>query len=68
VTKHMPNVRTTIPDATYLGWLDFTQAGIEGSPFEFFMDKAKVALSDGKIFGKEGEGHLRINFGTSRAI
>ncbi|MBE0671182.1 MAG: putative C-S lyase [Anaerolineales bacterium] len=66
VTKYMPNVRTTLPDATYLGWLDFTQAGIQGSPFEFFRDTAKVYLSDGKIFGKEGEGHVRINFGTSR--
>lgn len=67
VTKHMPNVKTTIPDATYLGWLDFTETGIE-KPFEFFLEHAKVALSDGKIFGKEGEGHLRINFGTSRAL
>ncbi len=68
VTRYMPNVRTTIPDATYLGWLDFTQTGIEGSPFEFFKTNAKVALSDGKIFGKEGEGHARLNFGTSRKI
>lgn len=68
VTKHMPNVRTTIPEATYLGWLDFTQTGIEGSPFEFFKKKAKVALSDGKVFGWEGEGHARINFGTSRKL
>ncbi len=67
VTKNMPNVKTTIPDATYLGWLDFTETGIE-KPFEFFLEHAKVALSDGKIFGKEGEGHLRINFGTSRAL
>jgi cystathionine beta-lyase len=67
VTKYMPNVRTTIPDATYLGWLDFTQTGIDGSPFEFFKEKAKVAVSEGKIFGKEGTGHVRINFGTSRA-
>lgn len=67
VTKFMPGVRTTIPDATYLGWLDFTQTEIDGSPFEFFKDKAKVALSDGNIFGKEGIGHIRINFGTSRA-
>lgn len=66
VTKYMPNVRTTIPDATYLGWLDFTQTGIEGSPYEFFKSRAKVELSDGKIFGREGEGHVRINFGTSR--
>ena len=68
VTKHMPNVRTTVPDATYLGWLDFTQTGIDGSPFDFFLKHAKVFLSDGKIFGKEGEGHVRINFGTSRAL
>ncbi len=67
VAENMPNVKTTIPDATYLGWLDFTETGIE-NPFEFFKDKAKVALSDGKIFGKGGEGHLRINFGTSREI
>jgi cystathionine beta-lyase len=67
VTENMPNVKTTIPDATYLGWLDFTDTGIE-KPFEFFLENAKVALSDGKIFGKGGEGHLRINFGTSRAI
>ena len=67
VTENMPNVRTTIPDATYLGWLDFTETKIE-NPFEFFRDKAKVAVSDGKIFGKGGEGHVRINFGTSRAL
>ncbi len=68
VSEHMPNVRTTIPDATYLSWLDFTQTEIKGSPFEFFKDKAKVALSDGKLFGKAGEGHLRLNFGTSREL
>ncbi|MBK9779383.1 MAG: putative C-S lyase [Anaerolineales bacterium] len=66
VTQYMPGVRTTIPAATYLGWLDFTQTKIDGSPFEFFKEKAKVAVSEGKIFGKEGAGHVRINFGTSR--
>ena len=68
VTKFMPGVRTTIPDATYLAWLDFTQTDIEGSPFQFFLKNAKVAGSEGKIFGKEGAGHLRINFGTSRKL
>jgi cystathionine beta-lyase len=68
VTKYMPGVRTTVPDATYLGWLDFSQTEIDGSPFEFFLSQAKVALSDGKKFGKECAGFARINFGTSRAI
>jgi len=68
VTEYMPEVRTTIPEATYLGWLDFTSTAIEGSPFEFFKREAKVALSEGRIFGREGEGHVRINFGTSRKL
>ena len=68
VTEYMPGVRMTIPDATYLAWLDFTQLKLKKSPFDFFMKKAKVALSDGKIFGAGGEGHVRLNFGTSRQI
>jgi cystathionine beta-lyase len=66
VTKYMPGVRITIPDATYLAWLDFTQLNLEKSPFEFFFDEAKVALTDGAIFGEKG--HVRLNFGTSRRI
>ena len=68
VAEYMPNVRMTIPDATYLGWLDFTQTGIIGSPYEFFLKNAKVAVSEGLIFGAEGEGHIRLNFGTSRKL
>lgn len=66
VTRNMPGVRTTLPKATYLGWLDFTQTKIDGSPFEFFKANARVAVSEGRIFGREGAGHVRINFGTSR--
>ena len=68
VTEYMPEVRLTVPDATYLGWLDFTQTGIDGSPFEYFLKNAKVAVSEGKKFGKSGEGHVRLNFGTSRKL
>lgn len=68
VTEYMPGVRVTVPDATYLGWLDFTELKLKKSPFDFFMKKAKVALSDGKIFGAGGEGHVRLNFGTSRRL
>jgi len=66
VTKNMPEVRITVPNATYLAWLDFTQLNLEKPPFEFFLEKAKVALSDGAIFGEKG--HVRLNFGTSRSV
>lgn len=68
VTENMPGVRITKPQATYLAWLDFTQLEFEKSPFDFFFEKAKVALSDGVIFGDNGVGHIRLNFGTSRRI
>ena len=66
VSKNMPGVRVTVPEATYLAWLDFTQLDLEPSPFEFFFEKARVALSDGTIFGEKG--HVRLNFGTSRSV
>jgi len=66
VTKNMPGVRITVPQATYLAWLDFTKLDLEKSPFDFFFEKANVALSDGAIFGEKG--HVRLNFGTSRRI
>jgi len=68
VTRNMPDVRITVPEATYLAWLDFTQLHLEKSPFDFFFEKARVALADGKIYGENGQGHARLNFGTSRKI
>ncbi len=68
VTNRMPGVRITVPQATYLAWLDFTQLDLKKSPYEFFFENAKVALSDGVIFGANGAGHVRLNFGTSRKI
>jgi cysteine-S-conjugate beta-lyase len=66
VTEHMPAMRITIPDATYLGWLDCTELKLKPSPYEFFLSKARVALSDGGKFGKGSEQYVRLNFGTSR--
>ena len=67
VTENMLDVRLTVPDATYLGWLDFSAYGLKKSPFDFFLKKAKVGLSDGKIFGKGSEDYVRLNFGCARS-
>ena len=68
VTENMPEVRLTIPQATYLAWLDFSAYKLKKSPYDFFLKKAKVALSDGKIFGKGSEAYVRLNFGCPRSI
>ena len=66
VTTRLPDIKTTVPQATYLAWLDCRDAKL-GDPFEFFMQKAKVALSDGIAFGPGGEGFVRLNFGCPRS-
>src|SRR5207244_1763899 len=53
----LPGVRVATPEATYLAWLDCRNAGAAGAdPFTFFLDKARVALHDGALFGPGAEG------------
>jgi cystathionine beta-lyase len=70
IESQFDGVRITVPDATYLAWLDcrqLVQSGkIEGSPHKFFLEKAKVALNEGADFGPGGEGFVRLNFGCPR--
>jgi cystathionine beta-lyase len=68
VRDELPGVRLHPPEATYLAWLDCRALDLRPSPFAFFLEKAKVALSDGATFGAPGRGFVRINFATSRAI
>jgi cysteine-S-conjugate beta-lyase len=37
-------------------------------PARWFLDRARVALSSGHVFGTGGAGHVRLNFATSQAI
>ncbi|WP_051218075.1 MalY/PatB family protein [Nocardioides insulae] len=68
LAEHLPEVRMHPPAATYFGWLDVRGVGIEGSPGDFFLEHAKVALNDGEPFGQVGSGHVRLNFATPRPI
>jgi cystathionine beta-lyase len=63
-----PRVGYRTPEATYLAWLDCRELGLPGTPYDFFLESAKVALSNGPDFGTPGEGHVRLNFATSTEI
>ena len=65
----LPGVKVAPPEATYLAWLDCTGAGpAAADPFTFFLDKARVALNDGALFGPGGQGFVRLNFGCPRSL
>ena len=63
-----PSLVPSIPAATYLLWTDWRHFELGSDPAAFLLERAKVALSPGRDFGPSGEGFLRLNFGTSRAI
>jgi cystathionine beta-lyase len=67
VTTQLPDFKTTIPQATYLAWLDCRAANLELDPYEFFIQKAKAAFNDGATFGLNGQGFVRLNFGCPRS-
>ena len=66
VKSEMNGIRITVPEATYLAWLDCRALRLEPSPHHFFLEKAKVALNNGAEFGQGGEGFVRLNFGCPR--
>lgn len=71
VARNFPDLRCTVPDATYLAWLDcnalVSSGRISTSPYKFFLKNARVALNDGTTFGSGGEGFVRFNFGCPRS-
>jgi len=67
VVRSLPGVRVTVPEATYLAWLDCREVDLPGNPHNFFLKEAGVALNDGATCGSGGEGFVRLNFGCPRA-
>ena len=68
VETHLPGITMSRPEGTYLAWMSCHEASIPDIPHEFFLKQARVAVSDGAIFGQGGEGFVRLNFGCPRAM
>lgn len=64
----LPEVSWVAPQATYLAWLDCRGLSLDQDPAQFFLERARVALSPGPDFGPGGVGHVRINLATSASI
>lgn len=68
LAEHLPEIGYSLPEATYLAWLDCRSLNLQPDPHTFFLEQARVAFSAGPNFGTQGEGFVRFNVGTSRAI
>jgi cystathionine beta-lyase len=72
LTENFPDAKFTVPQATYLQWIDFGEyvknGRMDRQPFDYFLEKAKVALSSGRIFGEGGDNFARLNFASPRQL
>ncbi|MBE0515304.1 PatB family C-S lyase, partial [Sulfurimonas sp.] len=56
-------IKITPIEATYLAWLDCRGLELRDKELrEFFVKEAKLGLSAGISFGREGSGFMRLNF------
>ena len=69
VREHLPGVSMKKPEGTYLIWLDFSGTGMTTAELDdMIIQKAKLWLDSGSIFGKAGEGFQRINTACPQSI
>lgn len=68
--QKMPKIKAILPEASFLIFLDCRELGYETQEqlVDFFVNKARLGLNDGAMFGKEGTGFMRLNVATPRSI
>lgn len=67
--QHLPLIRLTAAEGTYLLWLDCRAMGLNDEQLQqFFVRQAGVGLSPGIIFGEQGSGFMRMNIAAPRSV
>ncbi|MDO5707360.1 MAG: MalY/PatB family protein [Andreesenia angusta] len=65
--ENIPEVKLVKPEGTYLIWLDFRDTGLNNDEIEdLIINKAKLWLDGGTMFGEDGEKFQRINIACPR--
>ncbi len=68
VREKLPLAKTHMPHCSYLAWIDFSEYKIDGEPFTYLLEQAKVAFVPGVRFGENFSQYVRLNFATSPEI
>ena len=67
--KYIPEIKPSVPDATYLVWLDCRALGMDDETLkEFMIRKAKLGLNPGSSFTRSLTGFMRLNAACPRSV
>lgn len=66
---NIPKIKPTVPDATYLVWLDCRELGMTNEELRTFMiEKAGLGMNEGNSFGRSLTGYMRLNAACPRSV
>lgn len=69
LSEYIPDIKMIRPQASYLVFLDCRTLELNQKELvNLFVDGAHLALNDGTMFGKEGEGFMRLNVACPRSV
>jgi cysteine-S-conjugate beta-lyase len=65
----IPQLSMDKPQATYLGWVDFSKLNLNSKELKkLVIEEAKLGFNSGAVFGEGGEQFMRVNFANQRSI
>ena len=68
VEERIPELKVIRPEGTYLLWVDCSGLAMESEELkDFFVNKCRLALNDGEMFGSEGKLFQRFNIACPRS-
>jgi len=66
---NIPQIKLIEPEGMYLAWLDCSGLGLSAQELDTVItNKCKLWLSNGRTFGKGGEGFFRMNAACPRSV
>jgi cystathionine beta-lyase len=68
IASKVPAIKYRIPDFGYLAWLDLSALGLGEDPAAAILEKGKLAVNGGVLYGPKHKNFVRLNFGTSPEI
>ena len=68
IDSKIPSIGYRVPDFGYLAWLDLEHLGLGDDPAKTLLERGKLAVNGGVMYGPANPHFIRFNFGTSPEI
>jgi len=67
ISENIPQISFVKPEATYLLWLNFSKLKMNDAELNnLLVNKAKIGLNTGSVFGENGASYMRMNVACTR--